>query len=143
MTDVQNILPIFKNNLLRIIQDENQLLVERKTAQFYLDTLKPYSYKNLIRQKGFGRGVGGSGDNIIVMPVVERNENGQVIQNDNNINIVRCVFDDFKSYLQFIEDKKPIRKSVSHWRTLPTNVDGMPQSDYILIWQRFQGLIRE
>ncbi len=143
MTDIQNILPIFKNKLMHIVQDESQSILERKTAQFYLDIIKPYDYKNLIRQKGFGRGIGGSGDNIVVMPVIERDENGQIIQNDGNIRTVSCVFDDFKSYLDFIEDKRPIRKSVSHWRTLPISVNGMTQDDYTLIWQRFQGLVRE
>jgi hypothetical protein len=97
----------------------------------------------LIRQKGFGRGIGGTGDNIIVMPVIERDENKQVIQDNNNFCITYCVFDDFKSYLNFIEDKMPVRRSVSHHRTLPASVNGITQDDYILIWQRFQGLARE
>ena len=82
-------------------------------------------------------------DNIVVMPVIERDENRQVIQDNNNFCITYCVFDDFKSYLNFIEDKMPVRKSVSHRRTLPACVNGITQDDYILIWQRFQGLVRE
>ena len=142
MTDVQNILPAFKNKLRFIAEDTKETPAERQVASYYLRILEPYSYRNLIRQHGFGRGVGGSGDNIIGMPTVERDETGAPIIRDGQLQITACLFDDFHAYLHHIERRKPVRHDTTLWMSLPVSVNAIPRDDYMAIWRRHMGWCR-
>lgn len=48
------------------------------------------------------------------MPVVERDEQGTPIVEENNLKTIHCVFDDFHSYLIFIQNKGVVKKYVTH-----------------------------
>ena len=133
-------LETFKNNLLSISQDKNISSFERQVADFYLGVLKPYDDRVFNKQRGFGRGVGGSGDNIIMMPVVERDGQKPLLDKNGNLKTVRCVFDDFQSYLNHIEQKLPVKRNISRWRSLPSCVNGLTADEYYAIWCRSQGI---
>lgn len=140
MTEV---LQAFKDKLKVIIQDKSKDDLDRQVADFYLKTLTPYDDRVLKRQRGFGRGIGGTGDNIISMPVIERNENGIVLDSEGKPKIVHCVFDDFQSYLNHIERRLPVKKPISRWKFLPSSVNGLTVDEYYTIWKRGQGLDRD
>lgn len=140
MTEV---LQIFKDKLKLIIQDETKDNLARQVADFYLGILTPYDDRVLKRQRGFGRGVGGSGDNIISMPVIERDETGVVLDVSGRPKIVHCVFDDFRSYLNHIEQGLPVKKHVPRWKIMPSSVNGLTMETYQAIWMRNQGFERE
>ena len=143
MQDVKNILPAFRNKLKYIYEDETQSLPEREAARFYDSLLKNYSFRDLIPQHGFARGVGGSGDNIIVMPLIERDENGQILFEDEKIKTTHCMFRSFKSYLDYITQRKPVCHGHECWMSLPANIDGLPRDVYEAIWFRHQGIVRD
>ncbi|MBR6412642.1 MAG: hypothetical protein IKS41_05740 [Alphaproteobacteria bacterium] len=143
MTDIKDILPAFRKKLEFISQSETETLAERQVASFYLKILRPYNYRNLIRQRGFGRGVGGTGDNIIAMPVVERDENGCPIFQDGQLKTTHCMFDDFEAYLHHIEYRGSVRHDAALWMSLPTRVNAIPRDDYTAMWFRHQGWSRD
>ena len=143
MTDIQDILPAFKNKLRFISQSENETPAERQVAAYYLNMLEPYGYRNLVHQHGFGRGVGGTGDNIISLPVVERDDDGKPVIKDGNLKTTHCMFDDFMSYLSHIERRQPVRHDACLWMSLPVSVNAIPRDDYISMWFRHQGWTRE
>ena len=143
MSDLKSVLPAFINKLKFISEDEKQPLSEQEAARFYSDLLKNYSYRNLVPQHGFARGVGGSGDNIVVMPLVERDESGHVIFEDNKLQITHCMFNSFRSYLNYIQDRQPVRHGHECWMSLPSNLDGLPRDMYETIWFRHQGILRD
>ena len=133
-------LQTFKNMLLKLSCDKNVKPLERQVAAFYLGVLKPYDDRVLRKQRGFGRGVGGSGDNIIMMPVVERDAQRLILDENGNLKIVRCVFDDFQSYLNHIECRLPVKRNISRWHSLPSCVNGLTADEYQDIWSRSQGI---
>lgn len=140
MTEV---LQKFRNNLSAISQSKSEDILERRVSEFYLNILKPYDDKVLKRQFGFGRGIGGTGDNIVSMPVVERDETGAVLENKGTLRVIHCVFDDFQSYLDHIERRLPVKRCISRWKVMPSSVNGLTMDEYQAIWMRNQGLERE
>lgn len=140
MTEV---LQAFKDKLKVIIQDKSKDDLDRQVADFYLKTLTPYDDRVLKRQRGFGRGIGGTGDNIISMPVIERDETGIVLNAEGKPKIIHCVFDDFQSYLNHIERCLPVKRCISRWKVMPSCVNGLTMDEYQAIWMRSQGIERE
>lgn len=140
---MSDILKTFRNRLKSIVSDKNEDILERRVADFYLNILKPYDDRSLKRQRGFGRGIGGTGDNIVSMPVVERNERGIITDSSGQLQTVHCVFDDFQSYLNHIEKRLPVKKTISRWKFLPSSVNGLTADEYYAIWERGQGLDRD
>ena len=142
MTDIKDILPAFRNKLTFISQSAQEPPAERQVATFYLEVLKPYNYRNLVRQRGFGRGVGGRGDNIVVMPVVDRDEDGKPIIQNGQLQTIHCMFDDFRAYLSHIERRASVRHDAALWMSLPISVNAIPREDYTAMWFRHQGWVR-
>ena len=143
MTEIKDILPAFRNKLKFISENENEPPAERQVASFYLDLLKPYDHRALHRQHGFACGVGGSGDNIIIMPLVERDEEGNPIIKKGKPKITHCMFDDFRAYLRHIDYRKPVRHDAVLWMSLPVTVNAIPREDYTAMWFRHQGWTRD
>ena len=143
MTEIQNILPAFKNKLRFIISSENEPSAERQVASFYLDIIDPYDYHNLVRQEGFGIVVGGRGDNIIAMPIVERDENGNPVIQDGKPQTTICMFDDFRAYLSHIERRVPVRHEGALWMSPPVSVNAIPREDYVAMFFRHMGWTRD
>ena len=136
MTDVQNILPAFRNKLKYIMESKNETPAERQALAFYLRVLEPYDDRILKKQKGFGKGIGGTGDNIVSMPVVERDENGAPIIHEGQLQTTTCMFDDFGAYLKHIECRQPVRHDTGLLDILPVSVNAIPRDDYAAIWFR-------
>ena len=143
MTETKDILPSFLNRLTYISESENEPPSEKLAARYYLNILKRYSNKDLRLQYGFARGVGGSGDNIVVMPLVERNEDGSVALEDNKLKTTHCIFNNFRSYLSYIYRRQPVRHGHETWMSLPIDLDGLPRDTYEAIWFRHQGIMRD
>ena len=143
MTDIKDILPAFRNKLRFICANDSEPPDERVVASFYLKTLEPYNYRNLVRQHGFGRGVGGSGDNIIIMPLVERDKANKPIIQNGKPKITHCMFDDFQNYLNTIDRRIGVRHDAALWMSLPVSVNAIPRDDYMAMWFRHQGLGRQ
>ncbi len=135
----ENALVICRKALIQTAADPRENPAEKKAALFYLTTLKDYSEKLLHHQSGFGRGIGGTGDNMVFMPLVER-ENGEVLLDKNGkLQTTKCVFDDFQTYLQFIQTRREVQHGMEYRRFLPGDVNALPVNDYMAIWHRQNG----
>lgn len=143
MSDAKNELDMCREDLAKILQDPKESLLERRVAGFYLDKLKPYTAKFLHRQDGFHQHIGGTGDNIVNMPVIERDDHGPVVDETGDLKITYCVFDDFQGYLRFIKKRSGVRYIASHCRHFPPCLNGVSVADYQAIWNRSQGLERD
>ena len=143
MTELEDILPSFRNKLKYISENKKEPIGERLAAQYYFNLLASYKTRDLTLQHGFGRGVGGSGDNIVVMPLVERDDKGSVIMEDGKLKITHCMFNNFRSYLSYIQRRRPVNYGRECWMSLPVNLDGLPRDVYQNIWFRHQGITRD
>lgn len=140
---MQEKLQDFKDKLQYISENNSESVLERQIADFYLKILNPYDERVLKRQKGFGCGIGGTGDNVILMPVIERDNQGVVLDREGKPKTIRCVFDDFRSYLNYIEQRLPVKRCISRWKSLPSSVNGLTMDEYQAIWMRSQGIEKE
>lgn len=131
-----NVLVLCRRALMKIAVRSTENSAEKMVARFYLNELKKCDEKWLHNQSGFGRGIGGHGDNMIFMPVVERKNNQIVLDDEGHLKTTKCVFDDFKSYLKFIQTRQDIQQDMQYRRILPHNLNGLPADDYIAIWNR-------
>jgi len=143
VTELKSFLTSFQNRLKYISENKKEPHSERLAAAYYFDLLKNYTYRDLTLQYGFARGVGGSGDNVIAMPLVERDENGSVILEDGKLKITHCMFNNFRSYLNYIQRHQSVHHDCDCWMSIPSDLDGLPRDVYQRIWFRHQGIIQD
>ncbi len=114
--------------------------LEKKAALFYLGALKDFDTKLLHNQGRFRRGIGGTGDNMVFMPLVERENDKALLDEEGNVQATKCVFDDFKTYLAYIQTSKGVRHDMHYRRILPRDLNALPVEDYVAIFNRQRGL---
>ena len=141
MVPQENPLTLCRQNLMKIVASPNESPAEQKAARFYLEILKNKTDRDLRRQPHFAIGVGGCDDNLITMPLVERDENGPILDDKNQLVTTECVFNNFQSYLTYLTRRLPVNHNTENCMSLPSIVNGIPTDDYSAIWFRHLGLL--
>ncbi len=127
---LEQVLLSFKNNL----HGDTISTIEQKACIFYIKQLVLLKKKNSLNNcSHFYKGIGGTGDNIICLDIVERDKNKLPLLNkDKTLKITPCVFENIDAYLDFIQNKKiPIRDIAKISRK---NFNGVTRDLYIEYW---------